>query len=70
MPPRITRLGILTLAAPDTEGEIIKVVVPVGELTMRLARAVSSAQHRRAEKMARRAVERALRDFQAAGPAR
>jgi hypothetical protein len=59
------RIGILTLAAPDTNGEIVKVVVPIGELTTRLARKISSAQYRRGERKAREAVERSLRDFQA-----
>jgi hypothetical protein len=58
------RLGILTLAAPDTNGEIVKVVVPIGELTTRLARKISSARRQRGERKAREAVERDLRDFQ------
>jgi len=59
------RIGVLTLAAPDTNGEMVKVVVPIGELTTRLARRISSAQRQRREATAREVVERALRDFQA-----
>ena len=60
------RLGILTLAAPDTtNGEIVRVVVPIGELTTALARKISSAQRQRRERKAREAVERDLRDFRA-----
>lgn len=59
------RLGILTLAAPNTNGEMVKVVLPIGEFTTRLARKISRAQHQRGEIKAREAVERALRDFQA-----
>ena len=60
------RLGILTLAAPDTmNGEIVRVVVPIGELTTALARKISSARRQRRERRAREAVERDLRDFRA-----
>lgn len=73
LPPTFTsepdgsmRLGILTLTAPDTtNGEIVRVVVPIGELTTSLARRISSAQRQRRERKAREAVERDLRDFQA-----
>jgi hypothetical protein len=65
------RLGILTLAAPDaTKGEIVRVVVPIGELTTALARKISSAQRQRRERKAREAVERALSDFRPQGAAK
>jgi hypothetical protein len=63
--PVPTRLGVLTLVPPDIHGEMVKVIVPVGDLVMRAARAVSSAQHQRAETKAREEVQRALQDFQA-----
>ena len=70
VPAKITRVGILTLAPPDTRGEIVKVVVPVGELATGFARTISNAQHRRAERKAREAVRRALEDFQTQRAAR
>ena len=63
---RSRRFGILSLADPDTSrGEVVKVVVPVGQLTMALARKIAGAQRQRRERKAREQVERALRDFQA-----
>ena len=70
VPAKITRVGILTLAPPDTRGEIVKVVVPVGELATGFARTISNARHRRAERKAREAVQRALEDFHSQRPAR
>jgi hypothetical protein len=63
-PEAARRLGILTLADPDpTKGEIVRVVIPIGELTTRLTRKIASAQRQRRERKAREAVERDLRDF-------
>ena len=63
-PGERTRLGVLTLAVPDaTKGEMVRVIVPIGELTTGLARRMSSAQRHRRERKAREAVERDLRDF-------
>ena len=70
VPAKITRVGILTLAPPDTNGEIVKVVVPVGELATGFVRTLSSAQHRRAERKAREEVRRAIEDFHTQRPAR
>jgi len=65
VPEGTTRLGFLTLATPDAaSGEFVKVVVPIGDLTTRLTRKISSAQYRRRERKARETVERALREFQ------
>ena len=58
------RLGILTLAAPKTNGEFVSVVVPVGELATRAVRVLAAAQRRRAELRARTEVVRALQTFQ------
>src|SRR5262249_28982799 len=65
LPGRPTRLGILTFAPPDSNGEIVKLVVPVGDFTTRLARSLSHAQRHRAERKAHDAVQRAVEDFQA-----
>ena len=62
------RLGMLTLVAPDTNGEIVKVRVPIGDLVSRAAHGVSNARRRRAERHAREEVSRALRDFEARRP--
>jgi hypothetical protein len=73
LPPWIaspTRLGILTFVPPDTNGEAVKVFVPAGELVTRVAHAITSAQHRRAERKAHENVLRELQDFQAQTPAR
>ena len=65
---RRTRLGVLTLIPPDTNGEMVNVAIPVGELTMRAIHAVTSARHRRAEHAAERRVREDLRAFQAKQP--
>ena len=59
------RLGILTLTPPQTSGEFVSVVVPVGEIAMRAAHIVAAAQHRRTERQAHDEVLRAIQDFQA-----
>src|SRR5436190_23703091 len=45
-----TRLGVFTLVPPQTNGEVIRLSIPVGEITMRAAHAISDAHHRRAER--------------------
>jgi len=71
-PPEVrpTRLGLLTLVPPDRSGEIVKVAIPIGELTTRAFRGVANAQHRRAERGAERRVLEDLRAFQAGQPKR
>jgi hypothetical protein len=61
---RPRHLGALTLVAPATRSEIVNVSIPVGDLTMRAARAFSNAQHRRAERAAQRRVLDDVRAFQ------
>ena len=61
--PKTTRLGPLTLMPPDTRGEMIKVMVPVGDLVSRAARNMSNARRRSAERRAKETVSRELRDF-------
>ena len=63
--PTTTRLGMLTLVPPDTNGEVVKVVIPIGGLVSRAARGVSRARRDRAERGAHEQVSRALRDFEA-----
>ena len=46
-------------------GEMVRVSVPVGELTMRAVHAIGRSQYRRAEEKARKEVEQALKDLQA-----
>jgi hypothetical protein len=69
LPPWIapvpTRLGTLTLLPPQTNGQFVSVVVPVGDLVMRAVHTVSAGQHRRAERKAHEEVLSALQDFQA-----
>ena len=69
-PPEVhpTRLGVVTLVPPDRNGEMVKVVIPIGALTTRAIRAVTNAQHRRAERAAERRVLEDLRAFQARQP--
>lgn len=68
--PSATRLGILTFLSPDTNGEMVKVGVPVGELISRTAHAISTARRRRAERKAHEEVLRALEEFEAKQPQR
>jgi hypothetical protein len=68
--PAPTRLGILTIVPPQKNGEIVRLIVPVGDLVARAVHAVSSAQYRRAEKKAHQEVLRTLQSFQAQLPAR
>jgi hypothetical protein len=65
IPDERHRFGILTLETPDTRGEFVKVSVPVGDLTMRLARKISKARYHRRERKARETIEGELREFQA-----
>lgn len=58
-----TRLGMFTLVPPDTNGEFIRMATPVGELLSRAARAISDANHRRAERKADGRVRKDLEQF-------
>lgn len=57
---KIPRVRILTFHTPETQGEMVRVGVPVGELVMRAVRAIRAKQHRRAEEKARAEVNRTL----------
>ena len=59
-PPR--RFGIVTFLPPDTNGQFVRAVLPVGEMAMRARRAVVAARHRRAERDAHHAVRQALQE--------
>jgi hypothetical protein len=63
-----THLGVLTLVPPDRNGEMVKIAIPIGELTTRALRAGSNARRRRAERAAERRVLEDLRAFQARQP--
>jgi hypothetical protein len=63
--PPIRRFGIVTFVPPDTNGEVVKAALPIGELAMRAVHGLSAAQRRRAEDRAHNEVVRALQDFQA-----
>ena len=62
-PPK--RLGVGSITPPETRGEVIQISVPIGALTMRVARSVGNAQYHRAERKAREEVERAIKAFDA-----
>jgi len=63
---RPTRLGLFTVVPPQTNGEVVRVAVPVGELVSKAARAISEAHHRRAERQADERVRNDLAKFLAA----
>ena len=67
--PDVKRIGIVMLSPPDSNrGEVVRLVVPVGDLVSRAAHAVVSAQHRRAERKAHDLVLRELQSFLAERP--
>jgi hypothetical protein len=60
---KLRQLGVVSLLAPDPQhGEVVRIGVPVGGLTMRMAGAIGSARRGRAE---RKAGERVQRDLDA-----
>ena len=63
--PTVRTFGMFTVVFRGSPGEIVKVSLPIGELTTRAARAISNARHRRAERKAGEEVQSALRDFNA-----
>ena len=58
-----SRMGMFTFVPPETDGEFIRVGIPVGELVSRAARAVSNANHRRAERKADERVRKDVAQF-------
>src|SRR5437879_5967042 len=57
--PDPARIGILTFAVPERNGEVVRIVVPVGDLATRAVCAVANARYRRAEARAHDEVVRA-----------
>jgi len=62
-PPR--RFGVMSITPPQTRGEVVRMTLPIGDLTMRAARSIENASHQRADRKARTEVQRAIRDFRA-----
>jgi len=58
---RPSRLGMFTLVPPETNGEVVRVSIPVGELVSKAARTIFDANHRRVD---RKADERVRKDFE------
>jgi hypothetical protein len=54
------------LVQPETNGEVVRVSIPVGELVSKAARAVSDANHHRAERKADERVRKDVERFLAA----
>jgi len=63
---RPVRLGMFTVVPPQTDGEVIRLSVPVGALLSKAAHAISDANHRRAERQADERVRKDLEQFLAA----
>jgi hypothetical protein len=61
--PEPRRFGIVTLLPPQSPGEAIRAMVPVGEIAARAGHAISTARYRRTERKAREAVQRDLDAF-------
>jgi hypothetical protein len=61
-----TTFGVFRLVTPETRGEFVSVSIPVGDLTMRAARAIGGLGRRRAERAAREEVAHALEALQVA----
>jgi hypothetical protein len=60
-PPK--RLGMFTLVPPETNGEVIRVAIPVGDLASRAARAISDTRRRRTERKVDERIARELRQL-------
>ena len=54
---------MFTLVRPQTNGEIVRLAVPVGDLISRAAQAYADANHRRAERKADERVRKDLGKF-------
>jgi hypothetical protein len=60
--PKPTQFGILTVV-PPTDGKVVNLTIPIGELVMRASRAIAKARYQRAERQAHAEVQRALQEF-------
>jgi hypothetical protein len=65
-----TRIGMFTLVRPEANGEVVRMAIPDGELVSRAARAISDANHRRAERKANDRVRKDLAQFLASSKAK
>jgi hypothetical protein len=63
--PPAKRLGVISIPPPQTRGEVVRMTLPIGDLTMRAARVIGNASHHRADRKARTEVQRAMSDFHA-----
>lgn len=61
--PSIKSFGVLTLVASESNGEFVRVVLPVGELAAQVRRSVAAARHRHAERNARKTLRRELQGY-------
>ena len=61
--PPAKQFGVFTLVPPANPGEIVRLSLPIGELTSRAARGLVRANQSRREAAARLEVQRALTAF-------
>ena len=61
--PDRRQFGIFTLNPPVTNGQIIGIGVPIGELVVRGVGSLKKAQHRRAQRNASAQVQRERNEF-------
>jgi len=59
------KIGPLTLVPPTYPGEMVRFSFPIGDFVVRGARALRSAEHRRAERKAKADVQRAILEWEA-----
>ena len=67
-PPERRTFGILTLVPTELRGEMVRVSLPIGELTTRGVRSLRNAKQRRAERKAREEVQAVVRQLTAPKP--
>jgi hypothetical protein len=58
-----TRLGVFTLVPPQTNGEVIRLSIPVGEFATRAAHAISEARRHHSERKVDERIAHELRVF-------
>jgi hypothetical protein len=54
---------MFTVVPPNTNGEVVRVAIPVGELMSRAARAISDTHRRRVERKIDERIARELRQL-------
>lgn len=60
---RPARIGVFTLAPPETNGEVIRLSVPVGEFVMKSVRAIADARRRAEERKVEQRIAKELREL-------